>query len=433
MILIKGYQTISHSFYFIYLLRSNHESSCSKFSDNLKAQVTENKEQLTSLTNIIQTLVDQERAAGAELAEVSESAASRLAGRLSDQTSLVTSLADQHSALAGQLVDGQMSPLLDSVLANLVQNSRVLETLEASVLADLSSLVELFSTFAAGIEAKVGSVKARVDQYVESNTQKMDSVDAKSQLILESEKRMKAALDAVMQQYQEHASLVADTTSVIGKELESGRSAGQTLLQGVSQDCEQTGASLAELKVSTAELSKAGREKVGHSKAACLEVNRTIRGQLTTVSSSIDSFVGQNKALLDKFVETSTENKEKLATDSEEFKASYDKHAKEMAKRSSRFEAEARTSLTSITELNERSSSARLASLSDISSISAAGVAGAVGLVETAAEQVTEFMTDTLQKDVPTGLTPARAERVYPRYLAATSPHQRILERLDRI
>ena len=78
MILIKGFQTISHSFYFIYLLRSNHESSCSKFSDNLKAQVTENKEQLTSLTNIIQTLVDQERAAGAELAEVSESAASRL-------------------------------------------------------------------------------------------------------------------------------------------------------------------------------------------------------------------------------------------------------------------------------------------------------------------------------------------------------------------
>merc|ERR1719186_1077774 len=44
-------------------------------------------------------------------------------------------------------------------------------------------------------------------------------------------------------------------------------------------------------------------------------------------------------------------------------------------------------------------------------------------------ETVTSFVTDVLQEDQPTGLTPARVDRSYPRYLAATSPHERILNR----
>ena len=44
-------------------------------------------------------------------------------------------------------------------------------------------------------------------------------------------------------------------------------------------------------------------------------------------------------------------------------------------------------------------------------------------------ETVSNFVTDVLQEDQPTGMTPARTERSYPRYLAATSPHERILNR----
>ena len=53
--------------------------------------------------------------------------------------------------------------------------------------------------------------------------------------------------------------------------------------------------------------------------------------------------------------------------------------------------------------------------------------------VKEEAEQVSKtvcwFLTEDLQKDVPTGLTPARVERSYPRVLAATSPQQTILAR----
>ena len=54
--------------------------------------------------------------------------------------------------------------------------------------------------------------------------------------------------------------------------------------------------------------------------------------------------------------------------------------------------------------------------------------------VKEEAEQVSKtvcwFLTEDLQKDVPTSLTPTRVERSYPRVLAATSPHQTILSRL---
>jgi len=44
-------------------------------------------------------------------------------------------------------------------------------------------------------------------------------------------------------------------------------------------------------------------------------------------------------------------------------------------------------------------------------------------------ENVTKFIREVLQQDVPSGLTPARIERSYPRHLAATSPHDKIIHR----
>merc|ERR1712025_635332 len=56
-------------------------------------------------------------------------------------------------------------------------------------------------------------------------------------------------------------------------------------------------------------------------------------------------------------------------------------------------------------------------------------VANPQSMVTQEKETVSSFVTKVLQEDQPTGLTPVRVERSYPRYLAATSPHERILNR----
>ena len=42
---------------------------------------------------------------------------------------------------------------------------------------------------------------------------------------------------------------------------------------------------------------------------------------------------------------------------------------------------------------------------------------------------VVSFISDVLKEDQPTGRTPSRVERSYPRCLAATSPHEKLLSR----
>lgn len=44
-------------------------------------------------------------------------------------------------------------------------------------------------------------------------------------------------------------------------------------------------------------------------------------------------------------------------------------------------------------------------------------------------EDVVKLLTEELRHDIPTGHTPQKREFVYPRFLASTSPHQRIVER----
>lgn len=47
-------------------------------------------------------------------------------------------------------------------------------------------------------------------------------------------------------------------------------------------------------------------------------------------------------------------------------------------------------------------------------------------------EDVVKFLVEDIRHDVPTGQTPQRRDFAFPRYLAATSPHDRILERFNQ-
>ena len=52
--------------------------------------------------------------------------------------------------------------------------------------------------------------------------------------------------------------------------------------------------------------------------------------------------------------------------------------------------------------------------------------------VEVIKGKVSDLVSDGIEIYKPSGETPVRTERQYPRYLAATSPHQRILDRFRR-
>ena len=123
-----------------------------------------------------------------------------------------------------------MAPVLDAVLVNLVENSRVLEVIEQTVVSDLTALVDLFNTFTDNISGKIGAVREEVERYAETNVRRMESVQVKNKAILESENSMKAALDALMAQFMDHTRLVAASTQAIDAEVEQSLGAGTKLV-----------------------------------------------------------------------------------------------------------------------------------------------------------------------------------------------------------
>ncbi len=64
--------------------------------------------------------------------------------------------------------------------------------------------------------------------------------------------------------------------------------------------------------------------------------------------------------------------------------------------------------------------------VTDMAGVQMTGMDGSRSRLEAS---VREFVVSNLKKDVPTGATPGRIERTYPRFLAATSPHEKIIQR----
>ncbi|KOX79827.1 hypothetical protein WN51_11438 [Melipona quadrifasciata] len=52
-----------------------------------------------------------------------------------------------------------------------------------------------------------------------------------------------------------------------------------------------------------------------------------------------------------------------------------------------------------------------------------------IGQLETAVGEINKFFDEDVQRDIPTGLTPARKNFAYPRQFKTTSPHERILQK----
>ena len=82
---------------------------------------------------------------------------------------------------------------------------------------------------------------------------------------------------------------------------------------------------------------------------------------------------------------------------------------------------------------NEKQESAQQDGVNKVTDLTSAQLTGLDSSRARLEGSVREFVIESLHKDVPTGTTPARFERSYPRFLAATSPHEKIINRLDGI
>ena len=85
-----------------------------------------------------------------------------------------------------------------------------------------------------------------------------------------------------------------------------------------------------------------------------------------------------------------------------------------------------------LTKLKEEPKSSTEKQLEDLTDLSRENVADLTEKMSYLDEEVTTLVWEDLKVYQPTGKTPARLERQYPRYLASTDPHHRILEKFRK-
>ena len=409
--------------------RSGHTDSCSRFSVEARARFSESQEFLESVTRLLDQMVEQQRAADSRIAGVLAEQRNTEDQWISNQAQIVSSMVSSNNQLVTEFDRTRMSPVLEAIAANLRDKSATLERLEKYVVAAFTALVDSFNAFSAEISANVTAVKDEVTVYTAENRRRMEVVLQQNSSIMQSEQAFKSLLDNMMARYLEHSGLVASSTRRMEEETKESISSGTNLVSSVEDRVKSTHSSKAGFQTRTVEEAEMISSSVATQKTQCMTLIQNIEEQAELVSTHVQSYVTQTQESLAAFEVQSAEQIDKRKQDSSTFVGKWEEELGRSAQQMQQFQRE---TLEHIERSRARETEHSAAATSSVEQLA--------GLTEDNCEQlrlrsqeqqdkVRRFLVEQLQRDVPTGSTPGRTERTYPRYLAATSPHHRIIER----
>ena len=275
----------------------------------------------------------------------------------------------------------------------------------------------------------VDTLKKTVEEYSVSNKARVDTLVARNQEIKTSEDNFKALLDNLMRSYKSHSDLVQTSTKRIKETVDEDLTSVAKLVER----SEEVATQVQDKKTKTLITMEAEQERIsGYVKdtvTKCQDINQDILVKKETLESSVKSHV-----------ETTTENwvvyKQQTEAKTEEHKAKVDEKQNLFKKEMEENRSKLNTIRVSIEKEIETAKDTDEASVLKLATkVETMGdKCDSVMLEEQTRirmekELATSFVSDVLRVDQPTGVTPARTVRSFPRYLEATSPHERILHR----
>jgi len=409
--------------------QSSHGEACEQFISSLHQQFNISKKVLEGLGSGLEEMVSEQGATTSALQSIIDQYASTEHAWTEKQSSIIKEAIAGHSDIVNELNNKGMKPALEQININLTEKSVALANLETSVVAEFSLLVETFNRFAAEIAGSIAEVERDVLAYSGDTTRRMEAVMAENAAMMDSETAFKSVLDSMMSRFADHSSLVAASTARTSQSATDTISAGKQLTDSITRRCEETRAARTEVERKARQHAVDITAKVAEKKEFCLSLNANTEEQAKVIRDKTAEFVSNSGQKLKTFETTTlvqlTEQKDNAASMKESMSV-------EMMKGRQRLEAyEAATQLT-LTEMRTEEGARQEQGENRLGSLKELTEERYCELKERLQEQETNvlgFLEQDLQKDIPSGKTPARTERSYPRFLAATSPHQRILER----
>ena len=325
--------------------------------------------------------------------------------------------------------NSKISPMLQQVSDVLDVQVKELNNLKSTIGVELQKLVSSVNSFSVVVVDNISSLNTAVDHYAASNEERIKSLQQRNQEIKTSENNFKQLLEALMKSYQDHSALVRSNMETMSNTAEEDLKEAEVLVNK-SKKINQT---LEKSQEDTLSSFDKNQEQIvtmiTESSSKCGEYN----SQVGDISKDVEAVVNDH-------VLASVEALEKAAkTNKEMFEAHSKNHASKVEQLQEALE-ENKTNLNIVGQavvekLQEIQAKDNQGveyledNIADISNNTKDIIVGIQAKVNEEQENVKKFLSETLQHDVPSGLTPARVERSFPRYLATTSPHEKLISR----
>jgi len=408
---------------------SGHEEECGKIKGKLGRQLDRRIESLSNVGDTLRKLLKDQNSAADEVEVLRNHISSQETEFVEEQIEVSRRTVLSHKEKLTNFESQKINPLLNQVSTVLDEQVRELEQMKTSLSSEFQQLVTTVNTFSVVVNENVMSLKSAVETHAKDNASRMKTVKSKNDEIKESENNFKSMLESLMKTYMLHSNLVSNNSSTMSKlseeDLESAR-----------------GLVLKSEEIST-NIDKSQDDTVTSFDEKHREITQIIKdssGKCNALSSRIDAVSKDVGKVAKDHVEASAKS---LEGASEDVRAKFQSHLKLQESKIQQLKETMRDNTTNldivgqavVEKLNEiqvRDSEAAEVMdemVGEVSNNTKDIITGLQSKMVEEKEAVSSFIRDDLKEDVPSGLTPVRIERQYPRYLAATSPHEKLISR----
>ena len=399
-----------------------HESMCIDLKENINSELSVRAAQISDLITEIQTLlqsnvdneskvgvcIDSEQAKYKDLSsKVAEFGANVNAQEKARGNDYLHKIAPSLHLIA-EKVDSQEEAL--KLFSTNVQAN--FETIRRKVREDTKRLIE--------IVWKIDAVVKGNFEYAEESVGKMNALNAK---VLQVHKNMKTAFENLDKAYNEHHDEVHALSSNLDGVLTNLADKVSPMKDQINSKINQLNSSMEAVKLEVSTSVEDNMEQTRKSVEECEKISKNIdeeNEKLKSISSThIIESVAQVEKVFEKTKKALDERKDSLYLREAEIKETSGKTKEEFNKSQQKVDSKLAMKLESSID----------SQLSAVVSLSKVNVEEMKENIASMKSKVNEHVNDGIIIYKPTGATPIRQDRQYPRYLASTDPHQRILER----
>jgi len=404
-------------------------STCVNLRTKLNEQLEARISALSKLSNQVEELATGQCGLLGQLEERRCKMAEEGQQFIARQANEVEKVVQEERQAGEEFRSKQMAPLLDGVATIIKSQVEELEKLREVVEKDVVGLVARVEAWSFETVSSVTSLKTQVGRYADSNEARVEKLQAKNKEIIASEAAVQALLGALVEGYSKHTALVSGNIKTIEEETVED-------LKEVKELVTNSGQLVAGAQEKKDLVQKEINEEKGR-------ISAYVQETTTRCRSNNDDVLGKGKTLRDlteahvdatqvRWVAHEESSKERVANHNRLAKEKMEDFKKMAVDEEKMLEASRGTLKKQVEEVkdNEEAAVRRLATeVESVGEKCAATMDSLQSRLILERETVVSFVTEVLREDQPTGLTPQRTERSFPRYLEATSPHQRILHR----